>query len=127
PALEREYRESGGDAITAADIAARAAAGERLADAVLARYEERMARALGSVINVIDPDVIVLGGGVSNIERLYTRVPQLWAPYVFSDVVQTRLVHAMHGDSSGVRGAAWLWGAAPRRERPRRPSPVSRH
>ncbi len=68
-----------------------------------------MARALGSVINLIDPDVIVLGGGLSNIDRLYERVPQLWSPYIFSDAVTTRLVRAKHGDSSGVRGAAWLW------------------
>lgn len=68
-----------------------------------------MARALGSVINVIDPDVIVLGGGLSNIDRLYTNVPALWSPFVFSDRVDTRLVKAAHGDASGVRGAAWLW------------------
>ena len=68
-----------------------------------------MARALGSIINVVDPDVIVLGGGLSNIDRLYESVPELWAPYVFSDTVRTRLVRAAHGDASGVRGAAWLW------------------
>ena len=68
-----------------------------------------MARALASVINVLDPDVIVLGGGLSNIDRLYERVPRLWAPHVFSDRIATRLVRAAHGDSSGVRGAAWLW------------------
>jgi fructokinase len=68
-----------------------------------------MARALASVINVIDPDVIVLGGGLSNIDRLYDRVPALWGAHVFSDAVRTRLVRAKHGDSSGVRGAAWLW------------------
>ena len=70
-----------------------------------------MARALASVINIVDPDVIVLGGGLSNIDRLYESVPRLWVPHVFSDVVTTRLVRAMHGDSSGVRGAAWLWPA----------------
>ena len=75
------------------------------------RYEERMARALASVINVLDPDVIVLGGGMSNIDRLYVNVPALWAPYVFSDTVTTRLVRNAHGDSSGVRVAAWLWEA----------------
>jgi fructokinase len=111
PALAREYQEQGGGAITALEIATRAAGGEPLASAALARYEERMARALGSIINVLDPDVIVLGGGLSNIERLYERVPHLWAPYVFSDHVATRLVRARHGDSSGVRGAAWLWNA----------------
>ncbi len=70
-----------------------------------------MARALASVINLLDPDVIVLGGGLSNLERLYSNVPRLWGPYVFSDRVETRLVPPCHGDSSGVRGAAWLWPA----------------
>ena len=91
------------------EIASRAAAGDPLADAALARYEDRMARALASIINVIDPDVIVLGGGLSNIDRLYERVPRLWLPHIFSDRVVTRLERARHGDSSGVRGAAWLW------------------
>jgi fructokinase len=79
----------------------------------IARYEERLARALAGVINVLDPDVIVLGGGVSNVERLYTNVPRLWGAHVFSDHVATRLAKAVHGDSSGVRGAAWLWGGPP--------------
>jgi fructokinase len=74
------------------------------------RYEERLARALAAVINILDPDVIVLGGGISNVPRLYANVPVLWRPYVFSDQVATRLAPPMHGDSSGVRGAAWLWG-----------------
>jgi fructokinase len=77
--------------------------------ATLGRYEERLARSLASVINVLDPDVIVLGGGMSNVERLYTEVPRLWSKHVFSDHVATRLVRNAHGDSSGVRGAAWLW------------------
>jgi fructokinase len=77
----------------------------------LTRYEERLARALASVINLLDPDVIVLGGGVSNVERLYQTVPRLWGRYVFSDHVATRLARNVHGDSSGVRGAAWLWDA----------------
>jgi fructokinase len=72
-----------------------------------------MARALASMINVLDPDTIVLGGGMSKIERLYTHVPQLWSAWVFAagrdEVVRTRLVRARHGDASGVRGAAWLW------------------
>jgi fructokinase len=68
-----------------------------------------LAKALASVINVVDPEVIVLGGGVSNIERLYQNLPRLWGDYIFSDSVRTRLVRARHGDSSGVRGAAWLW------------------
>ena len=83
--------------------------GEPAADASLARYEERMARALASVINVVDPDVIVLGGGLSSLARLYERVPRLWSRWVFSDRVDTRLVPPAHGDASGVRGAAWLW------------------
>ena len=109
PALARDYADAGGAQMTAREIAGRAAAGDALADAALARYEERMARALASVINLLDPDVIVLGGGLSNIERLYERVPKLWGAHIFSDRVVTRLVRAMHGDSSGVRGAAWLW------------------
>jgi fructokinase len=79
-------------------------------DPDMARYEERLARALAGVINILDPDVIVLGGGVSNIERLYPNVPAQWKRYVFSDYVATRLARNVHGDSSGVRGAAWLWG-----------------
>ena len=108
PGLARDYEAAGGVPLSALDIATRAAAEEPLALACLARYEDRMARALGSVINVLDPDVIVLGGGLSNIDRLYTSVPTLWSPYVFSDGVRTQLVRAVHGDSSGVR-AAWLW------------------
>jgi fructokinase len=76
-----------------------------------ARYDERLARSLALVVNLLDPDVIVLGGGVSNVERLYSEVPKLWSAYVFSDRVDTRLVRNVHGDSSGVRGAAWLWPA----------------
>lgn len=109
PALAADYITHAWEEITAEEVARRAAAGEVLATDALARYEERMARALGSIINVLDPDVIVLGGGVSNIDRLYTNVPRLWSPYIFSDRVVTRLVRAKHGDSSGVRGAAWLW------------------
>lgn len=79
-------------------------------DADMDRYEERLARSLAGVINILDPDVIVLGGGVSNIDRLYENVPRLWKPHVFSDHIATRLAKHVHGDSSGVRGAAWLWG-----------------
>ncbi|MGQ0544524.1 MAG: ROK family protein, partial [Betaproteobacteria bacterium] len=75
----------------------------------LLRYIERLARALAGVINVLDPDVIVLGGGMSNVEHLYTDVPRLWTRHVFSDRVATWLARNAHGDSSGVRGAAWLW------------------
>lgn len=109
PALAADYITHAREEITAEEVARRAAAGEMLATDALARYEERMARALGSIINVLDPDVIVLGGGLSNIDRLYSNVPKLWSPYIFSDRVVTRLVRATHGDSSGVRGAAWLW------------------
>jgi fructokinase len=109
PGLARDYLASGGPSLSAEDIAARADLGEGLALGSLARYEDRMARALASVINVVDPDVIVLGGGLSNISRLYGSVPSLWKPFVFSDSIGTALVRAAHGDSSGVRGAAWLW------------------
>jgi fructokinase len=109
PGLAFDHRRSTGEALEAAGVAVRAAAGDPQAEATLVRYEERMARALASIVNVVDPDVIVLGGGLSNLQRLYGRVPELWAPWVFSDRVDTRLVPPKHGDSSGVRGAAWLW------------------
>lgn len=109
PGLSRDYITLGGEDLSAVDIAARADAGERIAIAALERYEHRFARAIATIINTIDPDVIVLGGGLSNITRLYASVPALWAPHIFSDHVATRLVRAKHGDSSGVRGAAWLW------------------
>ncbi len=80
------------------------------AQQALERYCDQLARALASVINIVDPEVIVLGGGMSNTPQLYERVPALLARHVFSDIVNTRLVKALHGDSSGVRGAAWLWG-----------------
>jgi fructokinase len=111
PSLARDHEAVTGERCGAAEIAARAATGEPAADATLARYEDRLARGLATIINVLDPDVIVLGGGVSNVERLYTAVPARWDRYVFSDVVRVRLVRALHGDSSGVRGAAWLWPA----------------
>ena len=104
-----EDRDDSGAAVDAIAIVERAKRGEPLAVACLARYEDRMARALASIINVLDPGVIVLGGGLSNIDRLYEAVPALWAPHVFSDRVVTKLVRAKHGDASGVRGAAWLW------------------
>ena len=89
------------------------AAGGVAAEGAIARYEARLARALAGVINLLDPDVIVLGGGVSNVDRLYANVPRLWREHVFSDHVATRLAKHAHGDSSGVRGAAWLWGGPP--------------
>ena len=109
PGLARDFRAAGGRSISALEIGAQAESGDEYADAVLARYEDRLARGLASVINILDPDMIVVGGGLSNIKRLYTEVPRLWSQYVFSDRVATRLVQARFGDSSGVRGAAWLW------------------
>jgi fructokinase len=95
--------------LTAREIAAAARQGDAAAGAAIETYSRRLAKALATVINILDPDVIVLGGGLSNIETLYTRVPELWSDWVFSDRVDTRIVRARHGDSSGVRGAAWLW------------------
>ncbi len=109
PALAREHRERTGRDLTASGIAELAAAGDKEATHSLDVYVQRLARALASVINLINPDAIVLGGGVSNVARLYEEVPREWGKYVFSDVVTTRLLRAKHGDSSGVRGAAWLW------------------
>jgi len=101
PGLTRDHERATGATLRPEDIVS-------LADEALARYEERLARSLASVINILDPDVIVLGGGMSNVTRLYTEVPRLWSRYVFSDHVATRLARNVHGDSSGVRGAAWL-------------------
>ncbi|MBK7081201.1 MAG: ROK family protein [Betaproteobacteria bacterium] len=109
--IERDHRQVAGAALKAPEIVARAAAGDAACAATLSRYEERLARSLAHVINLLDPDVVVLGGGMSNVLRLYAEVPLLWGPWVFSDRVDTRLVRNLHGDSSGVRGAAWLWGA----------------
>ena len=109
PGMTRDHERTSGMVSDASAIAAAAARGDVAASATLERYEGRLARGLASVINVIDPDVIVLGGGVSNIERLYENVPRLWRRYVFSDAVVTRLSPAAHGDASGVRGAACLW------------------
>jgi len=99
----------GDGSIHSADIVTRAAAGDVASESYLRRVEDRMARAFATIINVLDPDVIVLGGGVSNIERFYASVPPLLPKYVFSEYVATRFVRNVHGDSSGVRGAAWLW------------------
>lgn len=109
PGLALDHAEHTGANSTAIDIAADAVEGVAAARASLERYANRMARALAGIINIMDPDVIVLGGGISNIDWLYDAVPQRWGEYVFSDSVETRLVRARHGDSSGVRGAAWLW------------------
>lgn len=109
PGLARDHRQSTQQNLSAAAIASHAEQGDAACEASMARYEDRLARGLAQVINLLDPDVIVLGGGVSNIARLYRNVPRLWTRYVFSDHVATRLVAPLHGDSSGVRGAAWLW------------------
>ena len=111
PGLTFDHRQATGEDAEAAAIAARAAAGDAAALATLDRYEDRMARALAGVINIVDPDVIVLGGGMSNIASLYAGVPRRWPRYVFSDRVDTRLLPPAHGDASGARGAAWLWTA----------------
>jgi fructokinase len=95
--------------IKAAEIATRALNGDVDANAYLSRVEDRIARALAVVINILDPDVIVLGGGASNIARFYDSVPKLLSKYVFSEYVETKILRNVHGDSSGVRGAAWLW------------------
>ena len=100
--LEREHRSLTGEERSAREVAL-------LDGEAISRYVERLARSLAGVINLLDPDVIVLGGGLSNIERLYSDVPRLWGRYVFSDHLATRLLRNIHGDSSGVRGAAWLW------------------
>lgn len=110
PGLARDAAAPGAaQAMPAEDVVARAAAGDTAAEQALVRYERRLAKAFASVINLLDPDVIVLGGGLSNIDRLYRNVPRLWGPWVFSDRVDTPLRKAMHGDSSGVRGAARLF------------------
>jgi len=109
PSLARDHRLHTGETRDANDIAQRAEAGDAAALASMIRYEDRMARGLASVINLLDPDVIVMGGGVSNVARLYREVPLRLGEYVFSDTVSTPIVPARHGDSSGVRGAAWLW------------------
>ncbi len=111
PGLAHDHRQCTGEASDAGEIARKADQGDAAALATLARHADRMARSLACVINVLDPDVVVLGGGVSNIARLYQEVPRLLGKYVFSDTVATPIRPARYGDSSGVRGAAWLWPA----------------
>jgi len=118
--LARDHLAVTGEAATPEVIVWRSEAGDAACEASLLRYEERLARALGNVINILDPDVVVLGGGMSNVQRLYENVSRLWARTITSDFVDTRLLRNVHGDSSGVRGAAWLWGSdAPRPARKR--------
>ena len=113
PALERAYRRAAGEAMAVPEIVQRANDHDTNAERVMARYENQLARGLAHVVNLLDPDVIVLGGGLSKITRLYDRVPSIWGQYIFSDTVETRLLPPKHGDSSGVRGAAWLWRPSP--------------
>ena len=112
PGLTADHARHTGETLDAASIECRAAAGDAACEATLRRYEDRLGRALASVINILDPQVIVLGGGLSNMQRLYRHLPACCAPYVFSDAVDTRFLPPVHGDSSGVRGAAWLWDSA---------------
>jgi fructokinase len=109
PGLAADHARVHGEALRSEQIVERAQAGDAAAEATLARWEDRLARAFASVINLLDPDVIVVGGGLSRIERIYREVPRLWTEWVFSDRIETRLLPARHGDASGVRGAAWLW------------------
>jgi fructokinase len=109
PGVQRDHERATGERLDPEGIVRRASDGEPRAAATMTRYAERIARALASVINVLDPDAIVLGGGMSNVPGLTTAVPELWKPFVFSDRIDTPLLRAVHGDASGVRGAAWLW------------------
>jgi fructokinase len=111
PGMQRDHGECTGTGLSTEQIVERAAAGDAACEAALVRYEERLARALAHLINILDPDAIVLGGGMSNIPRWYKTVPRLWGRWVFSDCVNTLLLRNVHGDSSGVRGAAWLSAA----------------
>lgn len=108
PGLAADYRRSTQHNKSAEEIVALSVSGDRDAEKVLCRYEHRMARGLAHVINLFDPEVIVLGGGMSNLQRLYKNIPALWQQWIFSDHVMTKLLPAKYGDSSGVRGAAWL-------------------
>ena len=109
PGIKRDHEIHNNEFLDAEMLDSKARFGDFDAIETFERYEDRMARSLASVINILDPDVIVLGGGMGNIKRLYENVPKVWGKYVFSDLVNTKLVAPVHGDSSGVRGAAWLW------------------
>ncbi|MDH5483622.1 MAG: ROK family protein [Gammaproteobacteria bacterium] len=111
PGMARDYESLSGEKLLSKDVVKKASQGDVLAENCLQAYEDRLARGLAHVINILDPDVIVLGGGMSNIQRLYQNVPAIWGQYVFSDKVFTKLVPPKYGDSSGVRGAAWLWSS----------------
>jgi len=111
PGLIRDHEMHNNEFLDPETLDNKARFGDEDAIETFQRYENRMARSLAHVINILDPDVIVLGGGMGNIKRLYENVPAIWGDYVFSDVVNTRLLAPLHGDSSGVRGAAWLWNS----------------
>ncbi|MEM7525961.1 MAG: ROK family protein [Pseudomonadota bacterium] len=118
PAFEADYARAAGATLTAKEIAARAEVGDPVAGAALARYAERFGLALSVIVNSFDPEVVVLGGGMSNVGALYPATTAALRPHVFSDHVATRIVRNRHGDSSGVRGAAWLWPAGDQAEEP---------
>jgi len=120
PALARDHAAACGRECTAEEIAGLAAQGDGVAAATLDRYVDRLGRALASVVNLLDPDVIVLGGGMSNLPGLAARAVTATQPHVFTDLPTVRIESNVHGDSSGVRGAAWLWDSCPTRERPSR-------
>lgn len=109
PGLEYDFERSIGSVLKAEKIAALVSQGDSATEEVLVRYEHRMARSLAHIINILDPDVILLGGGMSNLKRIYTNIPKIWQQWVFSECVGTQLIPPKYGDSSGVRGAAWLW------------------
>jgi len=109
PGMLNRYQLAGGIVESVEELVAKADNGNLSAQQFMSQYEQWLAKSLASVINILDPDVIVLAGGLSNIQRLYHNVPEYWQQYIFSDQVNTQLVQAKHGDSSGVRGAAWLW------------------
>jgi fructokinase len=111
PGITRDHELHTNEILDPETIVNKATFGDEEAEETLQRYEDRMARGLAHVINMLDPDVIVLGGGMGNIKRLYKNVPRLWGNYIFSDHVSTKLLAPRYGDSSGVRGAAWLWGS----------------
>jgi fructokinase len=111
PGFARDHALATGRQGTPEDIVTAAAGGDAAARDSLDRYIDRLARALATVINIFDPEVVVLGGGMSKVAQLYDEIPRRWGAWVFSDRVDTRLRPPVHGDSSGVRGAAWLWPA----------------
>ncbi len=109
PGLMHDHEVSTNEKLEPVEIVQQSRGGNKTSISTMGRYYDRLARSLASIINVIDPDVIVLGGGLSNIEEIYEKIPELWEQYVFSDRVDTKIIPAKQGDSSGVRGASWLW------------------